>query len=59
MPHPDLNCGCCGKPFHVADEDLVPMNDVRCPHCNKMCEIRATEVPPRQAYALRCKGGDR
>ncbi len=56
MPHPDLYCGCCAKPFHVADEDLVPQNDVRCPHCDKMCEIHATEGSGTMlSYALRCK----
>ena len=64
MPHPDLNCGCCGKPFHVADEDLVPrsdvsQNDVRCPHCNEMCEVHAAEGGgTRLIYGLRRKGGE-
>ncbi len=55
MPQ-DLSCGCCGKPFRVADEDLVPMNDVRCPHCDQWCEIHAIEGDgTRLSYGLRCR----
>ena len=56
MPPEDLSCGCCGKPFRVADEDLVPQNDVRCPHCDKWCEIHATEGDGTGlSYGLMCR----
>ncbi len=53
----ELDCGCCGKAFGVADKDLQRMKDVQCPSCTGWNEIHATEWPPssRLSYYLKCR----
>ncbi len=40
MPR-EFQCWICRKQITVSDDDIVDLNDVRCPHCGQLHMVRA------------------